>query len=205
MKTIKKIIIGYVFYSSPLILILFICTAIKKPVLDVHPLSTYSNFILILILECGVWTLTALGLTISMIFSAKLRNTVLVKLSGIKERDEREVQIVGKALKSSYLTGMTILLCLLSISFLQVTITKKSPDNLAPGELQRSIQLGFHAELTDSDAIITGKEGYDIYYQYNDVPFSVPSLILLMLVWQIASYRYVSRKALKHPALRDCD
>jgi hypothetical protein len=54
-----------------------------------------------LALLSGVWSLISLGLTVSMFFSKNLRNTVLVKLSGMKERDEREVQIVGKALKSS--------------------------------------------------------------------------------------------------------
>lgn len=203
MKIFQKIIIGFVFYAFPLILLLFICAIIKKPDLESIPYNNYSIFILVLGVICVFWTLTALGLTISMFFSKALRNTVLARLSGMKERDEREVQIVGKALKSTYLGSMTILLCLLSISFIQITFSKKSADHLAPGELPRSISLGYAATLFDTDAIVVKKEGYDIYIQYNGVPLSTTSVILFFVIWQIASYRYVSRKALRLPESSD--
>jgi hypothetical protein len=134
-----------------------------------------------------------------MFFSKALRNSVLARLSGMKERDEREVQITGRALKSSYLGSMTILLCLLSISFIQITFSKKSVDHLKPGELPRSISLGYAAKLADPDAIVMKKEGYDIYIQYNGVPLSTIALIMILLIWQIVSYRYVSQKALRLP------
>ncbi|MBN1907606.1 MAG: hypothetical protein JW927_21180, partial [Deltaproteobacteria bacterium] len=154
MKIFKKIVIGFVFYTFPFILLLFICAIIKKPDLESIPFDNYSIFMLVLIIVCLFWTLATLGLTISMFFSKSLRNSVLARLSGMKERDEREIQIVGKALKSTYLSSMTILLCLLSISFIQVTFSKKSADHLLPGELPRSISLGYAAKLSDPEAIV---------------------------------------------------
>ncbi len=205
MKIFKNIVTGYVFYTAPLILLLLVCFIIKKPDTDFHQIDTYEMFVLILFLHCVIWSLVSLGLTISMFFSKNLRNTVLARLSGMKERDEREVQIVGKALKSSYLTTMTILLCLLSISFIQITFAKKSPANLGPRELSGSISLGFYAEFSDPEALVTKKDGYDIYFQYNDVPLSTSSLVIFLLIWQIASYRYVSRRALRLPEGKDTE
>lgn len=203
MKIFQKIVIGFAFYTFPLILLLFICVIIKEPNFDSLPYDTYSKLLLISAVICVFWTLTTLGLTISMFFSNALRNSVLARLSGMKERDEREVQIVGRAMKSTYLSSMTILLCLLSISFIQVTFSKKSEDNLSPGELPRSISFGYKYKLSDSDALIIKKEGYDIYVQYNGVPLSTTSLILFLVIWQIAFYRYVSRKALRSPESPD--
>ena len=203
MKIFQKIVIGFVFYAFPLIFLLFICTVIKEPDFGSYSHDIYSTFMLFLLFVCAIWTLVTLGLTISMFFSQALRNSVLARLSGMRERDEREVQIVGKALKSTYLSSMTILLCLLSISFIQVTFSRKSPDNLSPGELPRAISLGYKAKLSDSEAIVTKKEGYDIFFQYNGVPLSTTALILFLLIWQIVSYRYVSRKALKVPEGQD--
>lgn len=199
MKLFKKIVIGYVFYAFPLIFLLFICAIIKKPDLGFYSNDTYSKLVTILVVVCIFWTLATLALTISMFFLKALRSSVLARLSGMKERDEREVQIVGKALKSTYLSSMTILLCLLSISFIQVTFSKKSADNLRPGELPRTLSLGYNAKLSESDAIVTKKEGYDIYIQYNGVPLSTTALIMFLLIWQIVSYRYASRKALRLP------
>jgi hypothetical protein len=203
MNLFKKIVIGFAFYTFPLILLLFICVIIREPNFDSLPYDTYSKLLLISSVICVFWTLTTLGLTISMFFSKALRNSVLARLSGMKERDEREVQIVGRALKSTYLSSMTILLCLLSISFIQVTFSKKSADNLSPGELPRSISFGYKYKLSDSDALIIKKEGYDIYVQYNGVPLSTTSVILFLIIWQIVSYRYVSRKALRLPDSSD--
>ena len=140
MKIFKKIVIGYVFYTFPLTFILFLYVLFKNPNFESAMDSMLGPPVAV---QGLIWSLTSLALTISMFFSQALRNSVLAKLSGIKERDEREAQIVGKALKSSYLTSMTILLLLLSVSFVRIEIGRVSNDILEPGELRGYIQFGF--------------------------------------------------------------
>lgn len=122
---------------------------------------------------------------------------VLTKLSGIKERDEREVQIVGKALKSTYLSTMTILLFLFIISLFNIQIEKKSVDSIEQGQKRNmvSIHLGF--DIIDHSAVITEKKGYDEYFEFNDLPISSSALIIILMLWQIFSYRHITRRALK--------
>ena len=123
------------------------------------------------------------------------------KLSGIKERDEREVQIVGKALRASYLTSLTILLFLLFLSIFDVQVSIKPVDNVEPGQPSKELSFGAGVgyKILNSWAIITEKEGYDYFFEYHGLPLSTPTLILILLVWQIVSYRFVSRRALKVP------
>ena len=122
---------------------------------------------------------------------------MLARLSGIKERDEREVQIVGKALKSTYLTTLTLLLFLLFISLFYVHIGKKQRSSIEQGQkpIELALKLEFH--LIDSNTIIIQKPGFEKYFEMNDLPLSSSTLILLLLLWQIFSYRHVSRRSLK--------
>ncbi len=189
MNKFIKIVIGYVFYTFPLTLAGYVFYFVFFP----NPLIN------LLGVQAFIWTLTSLCLSISLFFSEKIRGVVLKKLSGIKERDEREVQIMGRALKSSYLTTMTILFFLLFISLFHGEVGKYSSENVESGQHTGSYAFGVSLRLLDKDALITQKEGYDFFYQYNNIPISAQSLIIILLLWQIVSYRYVSRKSFKLP------
>ena len=196
----RKIVIGYVFYTFPVTLIgLFIC--IKYHVVDLSKFlqPSYGVFINTLIqisgIQIAIWTLIAWLFSITMFFSKNNREIVLKKLSGIKERDEREVQVVGKALRASYLTTMTILLFLFLISLFHVAIAIESFDHVEPGKPPGYYSLGFQfdSDFLDPDAVITQKEGYDHYLELNGIPVTTPNVILILLVWQIVSFRVVFR------------
>lgn len=212
-KTFRKIVIGYVFYTFPATLIGFFILA---KYVDASP--SYGVFLKILIYiamaQFAIWTLVSLLFSISMFFSKNNREIFLKKLSGIKERDEREVQIAGKALRANYLSTMTILLFLLFISLFHMEFSVKSADNVEPDKPPNSLSLrigyhfldsnetlsiGFEYHFLDSDAIITQSEGYDDFFKFHGIPVSTSGLILILLIWQIVSYRYISKRSLKMP------
>ena len=116
MKKFIKIVIGYVFYTFPLTLVGYAFLFVMENRVSLSYGVFLNTLIYVSLIQTLIWTLTSLFLSISLFFSEKNRGVVLKKLSGIKERDEREVQIMGRALKSSYLTTMTILFFLLFIS-----------------------------------------------------------------------------------------
>jgi uncharacterized membrane protein YeaQ/YmgE (transglycosylase-associated protein family) len=202
-KIFKKIVIGYVFYTFPV-------TLVGLLIIDIYDLppsyGVFLNTICYIVgAQIAIWVLTSLPLTISMFFSRSIRDSILVKLTGIKERDEREIQIVGKALRTSYLTSMTILLFLLFISLFQVEISKKSAYNVEEGQHRGVAAVGMKFNLIDSDALIMQKDGYDFFYAYTNIPLSTSSLIIILLLVQIISYRIVSRKSLRLPYCPDDD
>lgn len=193
MKIFKKIVIDFVFYASPLALICYLFLGLVETRIT-------SNFNSVHFWACFpilLWTPVTFFLTVSMFFSKKLRNNVLARLSGMKERDEREVQIVGNALKSTYLTTMTLLLFLLFISLFYIHVGKKPIGSAKPGEplIEIGLKLQFH--LIDANTVVTQKQGFDKYFEMNDLPISSSTLILILLLWQIFSYRHVSRRSFK--------
>ena len=199
----RKIVIGYVFYTFPVTLMgcLILAKYIKDNPFEFLQQPYYGAFlntiIYVAMAQFVIWTLISCLFSITMFFSKNNRETVLKKLSGIKERDEREVQVVGKALRVSYLTTMTILLFLLFISLFYVQTSRQSADNVEPGHPPGSLTVAIQFNFLDEDAIITQREGYDDFLEINGIPVSIPGLILILLVWQVVSYRVVSWRALK--------
>jgi hypothetical protein len=201
MNLFKKIVIGFVFYTFPLAIVDYLIIGLYENSIIPHT----GALELWTLIPAAFWTLITFFLTIAMFFSKRLRNDVLEKLSGMKERDEREVQIVGKALKSTYLSTMTILLFLLIISLFDIRVEKKSVDSVEPGQLRNSASIHAGFEILDKNAIITEKEGYDEYFEINDLPISSSTLIILLILWQIFSYRRVTRRAFKTVDSRNTD
>ena len=114
----RKIVIGYVFYTFLLTLMAFVILPKlqTKSTAEVMDLILSNPIYTVAVVQIFIWSLTSCFLSFFMFFSKNTREILVKKLSGIKERDEREVQIVGKAFRASYLGTMTILLFVLFIS-----------------------------------------------------------------------------------------
>ncbi len=199
----REIVVGYVYYTFPVTLVGFFI--IVKYVDDTSKIwePSYGAFLNTLIYISGtqfiIWTAISLLFSISMFFFRSNREIFLKKLSGIKERDEREIQAVGKALRASYLSTMTILLFILFMSLFHFQYYKKSPDNLEPGELPRALSYGAGFIFLESEAIFTHWKGYDVFLYYRKFPVSTSGVALILIIWQTVSFRIVSRRALKLP------
>lgn len=202
----RKIVIGYIFYTFPLTLIAFFIIPKPQGPAEYEEVLNYilnaissSTVYRIAFAQFVLWILISWLFSISMLFSRNNREIFLKKLSGIKERDEREVQIVGKSMRASYLTTMTILLSFLFLSIFSMEVAVNSADTIESGQSRGYWGVGFAYNPINPWAITTQKEGYDSYFSYHGLPISPPTLILILLVWQIVSFRVVSRRALKVP------
>jgi hypothetical protein len=205
-EVFRKIVIGYVFYTFPLTLIAFVI--IPKPPMPakfeevmnyIQKAVSSSTLYSIALDQILLWMLISWLFSISMFFSKNNREIFLKKLSGIKERDEREVQIVGKSMRASYLTTMTILLTFLFLSIFYMEVAVNSADTVESGKERGYYSVGIWYNPITPWAISTEKEGYDSFFGYYGLPISPPTLILILLLWQIVSFRIVSRRALKVP------
>ena len=68
------------------------------------------------------WVLIMLYLVTKMVFSKSVREVLMTKLAGIKERDERESVVAGNAAKFSFLSTLALLLFLFSLMTPYITI-----------------------------------------------------------------------------------
>jgi hypothetical protein len=150
---------------------------------------------------CGflfaVWMLLSIYLSIRLIISESFRNTVLVKLTFIKERDEREVLLTGKAIKTTFLTSLAVLLLLFCLSCFQISIYRISPEKAINGKTG-VITLGFNLNLIPATAKTTHNPVIQKnIFSYTELPISATAIILIMILWQIIFYNYSMGRLLK--------
>jgi hypothetical protein len=147
----------------------------------------------------GLWMLLTICLCVRLLVSGSFRNKVLAKLTFIREGDEREVMLTGKATKATFLTSLAILIFLFCLSCFQVSIYQVPPERAVDGKT-RMLSLGFGCHLLESSKPTPPHETLqktDIF-TYAGLPVSSTGVILLLIIWQIISYNYSMRRLIKN-------
>ncbi len=144
------------------------------------------------------WMTLTLYLCVRLMVSGPLRDQVIARITFLRERDERESLLTGKATKAAFLTSLAILMFLFCLSCFQVSVYRVPPDKAVNGKTGR-ISLGIGFSLLESDkqerrADATRKE---YLFDYRGLPISSETVILLLILWQIASYNYSMRRLMK--------
>jgi hypothetical protein len=143
----------------------------------------------------ALWMLLSVYLGVRLILSATFRDRVLARLTFIRERDEREALLTGRATKTTLMTSLAILIFLFCLSCFQVSFFKLPPGEALDGKtrgfslgLKFSLLKDFEANRTD-----TALRRYDVY-SYDGLPVSSSAIILLLIVWQVVSYNCTMRR-----------
>jgi hypothetical protein len=121
---------------------------------------------------------------IALLLNAPFRKIFVSRLAGIRERDEREEYVTGRALRTTFLLMISMEIVIILLAFMQISITP-TPDghhNLIMGMglvtkthfdvLQRSAQPGFPSVL----------------------PAHYAGLFIILLAAQLILFRLFSRK-----------
>lgn len=144
----------------------------------------------------AIWMTLSIFLSIRLMASGPFRDQVLSRLTFIRERDEREVMLTGKATKTTFLTTLAILMFLFCLSCFQVSIYRVPPEMAVDGKtgfvtlgltcnlLENSRQAGAHKEEFLKQDIFT----------YSGLPISSTAIILGLFIWQICSYNITMRR-----------
>ena len=141
-------------------------------------------------LMLALWMLISVLISVRLVLSTQFREMVLAKLTFIKERDERETYLTGRAAKDTMLTSMAILIFLFCLSCFQVSLHNLPPEQIVDGKT-RSISLGVRFELFDTATTKNTNESL--------LPFSSSSLLLGLFVLQVASYNYSMKRSGMQP------
>ena len=185
-----KILISYFLYMSPIIIGFMIWATIKGfDNMKTNGLG-WDIFGWLFI----AWILDLLYIITKMLFSTTMRLNVMTKLAGLKERDEREVEVAGNAAKFSFLSTLALLIFLFIFSVTNLTITKH-PKN-EKGKQGRA-EIGFALKTHDDSALVHTKENDVETFAYKGFPLTKPMIILILIFWQIGSYQLVARRELK--------
>ncbi len=140
------------------------------------------------------WVIDLIYIVTKMLVSQTVRNVVMARLAGIKERDERESEVAGNAAKFSFLATLALLIFMLVFSVSTFTITKHSKN--ADGKNGKAI-IGFSLNAVDEHAWTHEKKEDVESFNYKGFPLTKPMMILIMIFWQIGSYHLVARRELR--------
>lgn len=141
----------------------------------------------------GSWMIVSIYLSIRLMSSGLFREKVLTKLTFIKERDEREVILTGKAAKTTMLTTIAILIFLFCLSCFQFSTYRVPPDSDGKSmvlSLNLNLDLLKEVPRTNSDEVINKED----IISYTGLPISSSAVILGLIIWQIISYNYHMRR-----------
>ena len=146
----------------------------------------------------ALWMTLSLYLSVRLMISWPFRDQVIARLTFIRERDEREAILTGKAARTTFLTSLAILIFLFCLSCFQVSIYRLPPERAVDGKTGIvSLGLGFnlleHSKQDRPKEIIEKKD----IFSYTGLPVSNTTVILMLIVWQIISYNYSMRRLTK--------
>ena len=143
----------------------------------------------------AIWITLSLSLSIRLMISGSFRDQVIARITFIRERDERESILTGKATRTTFMTSLAILIFLFCLSCFQVSIYRV-PQEMAVDGKTGFISLGLRFNLLehsqkDMPNVPIKKE--DIF-SYTGLPVSSTALILALILWQVIHYNFLMRR-----------
>ncbi len=145
--------------------------------------SAWDSVIVILI---GLWGVSVAYVASRFIVNGSFRERALRKISGIRERDEREELLVGRASKAYVLFNFAVLLILLFASTFHYRVTREGTNSLY------TVTIG-HFDFSQPAQISASQEAGREIREYTN-PVSNTALILFLLCLQIFIFRGFFRR-----------
>jgi len=198
MKRLDSLLLKVFLYGLPLVVALAVLLYPYRLGIVTHAAGYVKLLYNIAGFIFAFWMMLSIYLSVRLMVSGWLRDKALAKLTFMRERDEREVVLTGKATKTTFLTSLAILIFLFCLSCFQVSIYRVPPEKAVNGKtVVVSLDLGFNllersGQAKPDDAI----QKKDIL-SYTSLPVSSTTVILVLILWQIISYNYSMRRLTK--------
>ncbi|PKN33764.1 MAG: hypothetical protein CVU61_11640 [Deltaproteobacteria bacterium HGW-Deltaproteobacteria-19] len=146
----------------------------------------------------AAWMAITLYLSFRLTISESLRDQVIAKITFMRERDEREAILTGKATKTTFLITLAILILLFSLSCIQVSIYRVPQDQAVDGKTGMiSLGLGFNLFEQEKQDQASKEMQRENIFLYKGLPVSSEAILLMLIVLQIISYNYSMRRLMK--------
>ncbi|HAJ27290.1 MAG TPA: hypothetical protein DCG53_08630 [Syntrophus sp. (in: bacteria)] len=146
----------------------------------------------------AMWMTLSIYLSVRLMFSGPFREQVIARITFMRERDEREAILTGRATKATFLTSLAILIFLFCLSCIQVSIYRVPPERAINGKTGFvSLGLGFSLLEHEKQARPVDTIAKEDIFSYRGLPISSQSIILMLILWQILSYNYSMRRLIK--------
>lgn len=196
MRIINRILLYYFIFVLPLLFVMFIIW----PGFERTELATGSEFLewgnaATGLLSVG-WMISALYIALSLVLSRRFREQLLKRFVRMRERDEREEMIVGRAARNVFLFNLALLILLLMLNLFQVQVSKLASEHMIDGK-GHNLSLGLDAspiERPSQDRSMTIQEGDELVFEY-DFPVTVSGVLMILIIINIGAFYVYARRA----------
>jgi hypothetical protein len=187
-RLLHRVLVAFVVVAAPLSIGYWLWLGDPEP----GQLSPRFGGSAVMDLVSVLWVVALLYTGVAFAVARRFRAGVVVRLSGLRERDEREIVVTGQAARSAFLVSSALLLGALLLSVFSVSF-KTGGTEL--GSLQ--ISLGARFELADYVEIADTPDG-GTKVNVDFLPQSMAPLVLAFLAVNLITFRYQTR-ALRAP------
>lgn len=138
------------------------------------------------------WFLTLTLFLIFLVLAPKARELTLLRLANIKERDEREEIITGKAARVTYISTLSLLIFLFFSSIFSVYLVKL-PDTKTIHGKHHALGLGLDYHLFEQPKV---QQDLETKYLFNSkmFAFSKSTILIILIFWQLIIFNWVARR-----------
>lgn len=193
MKTLNTLLQKYLIFASPVVLATMVWGSFQS---DSEIRATSSFFMKalweVMSYSLMLWFLSLIVFMFLLIFRKETQESTIKRLAGIQERDEREEVVMGLAARRSFVATTSLLIALLFASCFTLSVARLQ--NQTVDGKKSSLSIGFHFAGTDAKTS-TSPDGL-VRFEHHDLPLSKSALLLLVLVWQMGSFRISAKREL---------
>jgi len=165
----------------------------------VQPKIQFGKSILwqILSLNLMLWFVVLILFLISLVTMPSVREKTLRRLANLRERDEREQYITGKAARAAYISTLSLMILFLFFSMVSFQISAIPKDQAVNGH-HTEVSIGIHFSFLEkkNDGILNQTPKNKIYFDSNKIVPSASTILLFLLCWQILIFNLTARKEL---------
>ena len=121
------------------------------------------------------------------------REKTLKRLANLKERDEREQYITGKASRTAYISTLSLLVFFLFFSIFSLNI-HRLPESEAINGKTGTVAIGLQFNLLDEPRVETNQATGQVLFESKDIPLSKTAILLILILWQLAAFNITARR-----------
>lgn len=142
-----------------------------------------------------LWFVILALFLVMLIIMPSVRDKTLSRLANLKERDERESYITGKASRTAYVATLSLTIFLLFFSLVSVDIYRVPPEEAVNGKRTfATLSVGFSIQ---NKAIEEKTESREVLFSSKSFSLSTASILILLLAWQLGVFNVTARKELQ--------
>lgn len=140
-----------------------------------------------------LWFTVLILFLVLLVALPEARERTLKRLANLKERDEREQYITGKASRTAYISTLSLLVFLLFFSIFSLNI-HRLPESEAINGKTGTVAIGLQFNLLDKPHVETNQATGQILFESKDIPLSKTAILLILILWQLAAFNITARR-----------